>query len=336
MNLVTGATGILGTQVIIELLSRGEKVRALRRPNSKLDTFNRLISDQLEKDQIAERIDWIEGDVLDVPSLLEAMTGVTHVYHCAAVVSYHADDRDQMYAINVEGTSNIVNAALELGQPKICFVSSIAALGKTEGKFWLDENAEWTDSNHNTHYGITKNLSEMEVWRGIQEGLEAIIVNPGFIIGPGDFERSSSSVFTKIDEGMSYYPPGGTGFIGVKDCALMMVNLMQKDINGERYILVAENLSMQELFVSIAESLGKKIPNKEATPTILQLVRIVEWLKQFVTLKKALITKESVKNASVRFYYHNDKIKNALGIEFQPIKEAIAETAAIYQLYKGK
>ncbi|MBX7052904.1 MAG: NAD-dependent epimerase/dehydratase family protein [Flavobacteriales bacterium] len=333
MNLVTGATGILGIQVMAELIQRGEKVRGLKRRSADLSTAGKLLALRTGRENAVDEIEWFEGNVLDVTSLLEAMEGIEHVYHCAAVVSYHADDRDAMYEINVEGTANVVNAALELKKPKICFVSSIAALGKLQNNSWLDEKTEWADSDYNTHYGITKNLSEMEVWRGIQEGLEAIIVNPGFIIGPGDFARSSASVFRKIDEGMSYYPPGGTGFVGVKDCASMMVSLMKKNISGERYILVAENWSMQELFVAIAQSIGKKIPTKEATPAILQLARIAEWFKQFITFKKALITKETVKNASVRFYYKNDKVKSVLGQEFHPIQDAIAETAQIYRQF---
>lgn len=334
MNLVTGATGILGIQVMAELLLRGEKVRGLKRVSGDLSTAQKILAIRTGDDKAIEKIEWVVGNVLDINSLTDAMRDVDHVYHCAAVVSYHADDRDDMYEINVEGTANVVNVALELNRPKICFVSSIAALGKLQKDSWLDEKTEWADSDYNTHYGITKNLSEMEVWRGIQEGLEAIVVNPGFIIGPGDFKRSSSSVFQKIDEGMKYYPPGGTGFIGVKDCASMMISLMKKDISGERFILVAENWSMKELFCSIAQSIGKNIPTREATPTILQIVRIFEWFKQFITFRKALITRETVKNASIRFYYRNDKVKATLGQDFQPLQEAIQDTAQIYRQFE--
>jgi len=285
MNLVTGSTGLLGLQVMYELLLRGEKVRGLKRASSDTRSVEQNFSSQPKGAELFRQIEWVEGDVLDVDSLMEAMTGCKHVYHCAAIVSYHSKDRDEMYAVNVEGTANVVNVALELHLEKLCFVSSIAALGKAKNNSWVHEDVEWTDSDFNTHYGITKNLSEMEVWRGIQEGLEAIVVNPGLIIGPGDFNRSSAALFSKINDGLGYYPPGGTGFIGVHDCAKSMTELMSRPISGERFILVSENLSMQEVFNAIADGLGVKKPNKLASDFILEIARIGELLKEKLTGK---------------------------------------------------
>jgi len=255
------------------------------------------------------------------------MNGCDFVYHCAAVVSYHSKDRDNMYLINVEGTANVVNVALNENISRLCFVSSIAALGKSKPGEVVNEAAVWSDSSYNTHYGITKFLSEMEVWRGIQEGLDAIVVNPGLIIGPGSFDRSSPSIFKKLQEGLSYFPPGGTGFIGVVDCAAAMIDLMKESPSGERYVLVSENLSMKEVFCEIARALGKPLPAKEATPRILMFARMAEAMKELFTGRKALVTKESVKNASIRFYYENDKVSKCLDRTFQPVLLAVKETA---------
>jgi len=223
MNLVTGSTGLLGTHIMIELLRRGEPVRALVRPNSNITCVQQVFDFYGSPD--FNRIHWVVGDVLDIPSLLTAAEGCTRIFHSAAVVSYHAADRENMYAVNVEGTENVINTALHLGNIKIGFVSSIAAVGKAKNNDTVDEESEWIDSAMNTHYAITKHRSEMEFWRGIHEGLEGVAFNSGFIIGPGNPERSSPSLFRKLNEGMSFYPPGGSGFIAATDCAHAIVEL---------------------------------------------------------------------------------------------------------------
>ncbi|MFN0030701.1 MAG: NAD-dependent epimerase/dehydratase family protein [Flavobacteriales bacterium] len=330
MNLVTGATGLLGTHMLIELLQRQEKVRALKRADSNTNMVLSVFK-FYKAEQLFEKIEWVEGDVLDADSLLSAMTDCDHVYHCAAVVSYHKADRQLMYKVNVEGTANVVNAAIEMKTKKLCFVSSIAALGKVKDGDVLNEQNEWKDSDYNTHYGITKHLSELEVWRGVQEGLNAIVVNPGFIIGPGDASRSSASVFRKLNEGLAYYPPGGTGFVAATDCSKMMVDLTTSEVHNERFILVAENLSMKYLFQKVAVALGKKSPEKSANNFIIHWVRMAEWMKEKLTGQKALITRESARNTSVRFYYENEKVKRRLQVEFRKIDNAIQQTAEFFK-----
>jgi nucleoside-diphosphate-sugar epimerase len=331
MNLVTGATGLLGTHLMFELIGSGQPVRALYRSAKTKQHCLMVLRHLGAHESWLERIEWFEGDVLNIPSLMEAMEGAHHVYHCAAVVSYHKKERTLMYAVNTEGTANVVNVALDKGIAKLCHVSSIAALGKPENNGWIDEQAEWKESDLNTHYAITKYLSEMEVWRGVQEGLDVVIVNPGFVIGPGDFERSSSRVFSTIDAGMPFYPPGGTGFVAAIDCARSMTKLMQSEIKNERYVLVGENASMKELFQSISLHLGKKVPNQEASRWAMQLARIGAWLQEIFTGKKALITRETLMNASLRYYYKNDKIKSAVGLEFTSLEEAVKSTASLYK-----
>jgi nucleoside-diphosphate-sugar epimerase len=329
MNLVTGATGLLGTHLMMELLSRGERVRALVRPLANRTAVEDVF--RFCSNKHFESIEWIEGDVLDIDSLQEAMQGCSHVFHCAAIVSYHEADRAEMYRVNTEGTANLINVALHLGNVKVGFVSSIAAIGKAKNNEHVDEESEWVENDMNTHYAITKQLSEMEFWRGLHEGLEGVAFNCGFIIGPGSFERSSPSLFRKLNEGMSFYPPGGTGFIAVSDAAKCIAELTLGKTTHERFILVTENRSMKEVFQLVAKSLGVRVPTHEAKPWILQLARIAEWIKEKMTGRKALVTRETVKNASLRFYYDASKMQGATGLEATPISEAIEQTAAYFK-----
>lgn len=334
MNLVTGATGMLGTHVMLELLIRGQKTKALIRKGANTSIVKKVFEFYYPEKNYFDQIVWAEGDILDIISLQDAMKDCEVVYHTAAIVSYHKADRKAMYTTNIEGTANVVNVALETGIKKLCHVSSIAALGKALQGVSLTEETEWKNSNENPHYGITKHLAEMEVWRGIQEGLPSVIVNPGLIIGPGDFSRSSGGIFTKLNEGLNYYPLGGTGVVSAKDCAIMMADLVQKDISGERYLLVSENTDMKAVFEKVAESLGKPKPQKPATTFIMQVVRIAEWLKEKFTGRKAIVTRESVKRTTQQVFYNNEKVRSAINRDFEPVGIAIEQTGRFFRTMK--
>lgn len=334
MNLVTGASGLLGMHIVAELISKGQPVKALVRQQSDLTPLKEVFSFYgIEKE--LSKINFVFGDVLDTDSLLNAIDSGDTVYHAAAIVSYHSADRKKMYITNVKGTANVVNVALEKGAKRIVQISSIAAL-KRRFDGLVSEEGDWENNDLNTHYGITKHLSELEIWRGIQEGIDGVILNPGFIIGPADFSRSSSSIFSKLNEGFSYYPPGGTGFVGVKDVAQLAVVVANQGKSGERYVAVSENLSMKELFQDVAKELEVQVPSKEAMPWMLQAARIAEWIKEKFTGKKALVTHETVKNASIRFHYSNQKVKDAFQFEFSPIHDAVVETARFYRKQHSK
>jgi dihydroflavonol-4-reductase len=332
MNFVTGGTGMLGAHIIGELLNRQLPVAAgFRNKIGQEETVALLQFQGYSSEQIAS-IQWRLCDILNTDSLITAFDLCTAVYHTAAVVSYHAQDRDLMYETNVQGTANVVNVALLLGGIKLIHVSSIASLGKSTPGQTINENAEWKNSTLNTHYGITKHLSDLEVWRGVQEGLEVLIMHPGFIIGAGSFERSSPSVFKKLNENFSYYPPGGTGFIAARDCAYAMVQLARSPHKNENFILVTQSESMHWLFQQVALSIGKKPPHRLATPLLMHMARIVEWFKESLTGKKALITKETVKNASIQFYYDNHKLLNAVPEHTWNVEKAVAEAGRYFKL----
>jgi len=220
ITFVTGGTGFVGAYLLRYLVQEGVRVRALRRADSPMD----LVA------EIADKVEWVEGDILDVPFLETAMEGVDNVYHCAATVSFDPRDREHMMKVNIEGTANIVNICLSLNIRRLLHVSSIAALGREADTPHVNEAAKWSDSPLNSNYAISKFKAECEVWRGMAEGLDVVVVNPSVIVGSGYWEKGSSALFKTIGKGMKYYPAGGTGFVDVRDVARASIGLMNSDI----------------------------------------------------------------------------------------------------------
>jgi len=316
--LVTGGTGLLGSCLIRMLLPKGYRVRALRRPDSPMD----LLGDA------ASRIDWVEGDVTDIVALEDAFKGVTHVFHCAAMVSFHPRDVDRMMQVNVEGTANLVNLALETGVQKFIYVSSIAALGRTKERPNLDESAKWVQSKANSKYALSKYLGEQEVWRGQVEGLPVAVVNPSIILGSGFWNLGSARFFKQIDEGLKFVPVGNSGFVDVRDVAGFMVRLMESDVTGQRYILNAENIPFRAFFKLVAASLDKKPPPITVTPLLAEIAWRVEWLKEKLLGAEPMVTKESARSSVSSYYYANDKSRSVYGFTYRPLEESIREIGA--------
>ncbi|MEO6759681.1 MAG: SDR family NAD(P)-dependent oxidoreductase, partial [Saprospiraceae bacterium] len=248
--LVTGGTGFLGSYLLRMLAKRGLRVRATRRSGS---------PDDLVK-ELEGQVEWVEADVTDVLGLETAFEGVTHVFHCAAMVSFHPRDVRRMMQINVEGTANVVNLALAHQVKKLVHVSSIASLGRTKERPQLDESAKWVTSKANSQYAISKYLSEQEVWRGQAEGLPTAIVNPAIILGSGFWDQGSARFFSQVDGGLKFAPIGRSGFVDVRDVAAFMIRLMEREVSGERYILNAENMEFARFFGLVASSLQAKPP----------------------------------------------------------------------------
>jgi dihydroflavonol-4-reductase len=286
--LVTGGTGFLGAYIIENLVQKGMSVRAIRR-SAKLPFFI--------APHIFDKVEWVEGDVLDVVSLYEAMQDVDAVIHSAAHVSFHKKDRHQMYQVNVEGTANVVNAAIDNYVPRFVHVSSVAALGRTNKAELIDENRKWEENKNNTHYAITKYKAELEVWRGFAEGLEGVIVNPTAILGYGDWHSSSCAIFKNIYNEFPWYTKGINGFVGVEDVAEAAVQLLRSSINHQRYIINADNVAFRDIFNLIADGFKKKKPNRYATPFMGELAWRMEALKSFFNGKKPLLTKETARVA---------------------------------------
>ena len=326
MVLVTGGTGLVGSHLLHRLVRMSEPVRALRRANSDLS----LVAD------IGDQIEWIEADVLDVTALASAFEGVTKVYHVAAMVSYDPEKKDEMMLVNVEGTTNMVNLCLDFDVQKLLHVSSIAALGRKKTEQKIDEKTVWEDSKYNSPYGVSKFRAEREVWRGIAEGLDAVIINPSVIIGAGKWNETSTQLITSIDKGMMFYPPGITGYVDVRDVSEIAIELMESDITNERYIVNAENLTFKEVFTMIAQDLDKKPPIIKAQKWMAGVAYRLLKLRKVFTGKPALITRELVRNLGNKYYYDHSRIRKALGYSFIPIKDAVADATAAYLESKGK
>ncbi|MFO7613423.1 MAG: NAD-dependent epimerase/dehydratase family protein [Bacteroidales bacterium] len=333
MILVTGATGLVGSFLILELLKKGSTVQALKRPASDL-TMIRNVFDRYAENagDLFNRIEWVEGDILDIFSLEDAMEGITEVYHCAALVSFLPGDRKKLMRVNVEGTANVVNAALEKNIRKLCHVSSIAALGRPESQHEvIDENLVWKASKNNSNYAVSKYGAEREVWRGVAEGLDAVVVNPSVILGVAGPSMGSSRLFNVVWEGLKFYPPGQNGFVDVRDVAWAMVLLMESDIRNERFILNGENVTYKRLFDLIAEGFGKKGPQIGVGPVLAGLSWRVEKVLSGIKGRKPLVTRETARTAVQRYEYSNQKILRTLNFEFTPIEETIRHFCDVFR-----
>jgi dihydroflavonol-4-reductase len=323
MILVTGGTGFLGAYIIKNLVEKGHAVRAIRRSAS-LPFFI--------DESIWAKVEWIEGDVLDVVSLSEAMQDIDTVIHSAAVVSFTKDKRKEMYAVNIDGTANVVNAAVEAGVRRLLHVSSVAALGRTTKASTVTEEKAWEENKNNTHYAITKHHAEMHVWRGFAEGLKGVIINPSTILGFGNWQQSSCAIFKNAYKAFPWYTKGVNGFVGVDDVAEAAVQLVLSDINEKRFIVNAENRSFQSLFNAMAEGFGKAPPSRYASPAMSEVAWRMEKAKAFFTGSKPLLSKETAKVAHSQTSFSNDALRNALpGFSFTPLDAVIKKACDQYK-----
>lgn len=337
MILVTGGTGFLGSHLLFELTRSGNQVRALKRKESDLLNLRQIFSfytDDPEK--LLHNIEWVNGDLLDIFSLEEATTSVSQVYHCGAFVSFVPADKKKMLRVNIEGTANLVNASLRNKISKFCHVSSIAAIGRAEIKGLIDESTRWQASRRNSVYAISKYGAEREVWRGSEEGLDVVVVNPSVIIGPGDFHSGSPRLISLLWNGLKFYSHGVNGFVDVRDVARIMTRLMDDPVKNERFVLSSENLDYQSLFYYIAEFLDKPKPPFKVNPFIAEVAWRVEKLRSLLTGKEPAITRETARTSIQKYYYSNEKIRKHLDYEFIPVKESIRDACKLFLAESGK
>ena len=318
--LITGATGLVGSTVARRFLSENHDVFALYRSGSDRS----LLSD------CEQKITWIEGDILDIPSLETAIEGMDFVVHTAAVVSFVPRDREMMHKVNVEGTTNVVNVCLHKKIQKLCHVSSIAALGRPDARkiipgqdLILDESQRWEDSPENSEYAKTKHFAELEVWRGIAEGLNAVIVNPTLILGEGEWAKSSTQIFRYVYHQKPFYTEGIANYVDVQDVAEIVFQLLLSDISAERFLLNGGSISYHDLFNTIADCMERRRPSFKVGAGLAAVIWRIEAVRTWLMGTKPLITKETAQSAARRIKYNNEKIKNALGFNFQPIEKTV-------------
>jgi nucleoside-diphosphate-sugar epimerase len=281
--------------------------------------------------EIFNKVEWVEGDVLDVVSLEDAMDGVDTVIHAAAIVSFIRKETKQMYKINVEGTANVVNIALEKNIQRFVHISSIAALSRKVDGGHVDEDRKWEEGKINTHYAKSKYKAELEVWRGISEGLNAVILNPSTILGYGDWNTGSSSIFKKVYEEFKWYTPGVNGFVDVEDVAAAVVLVMESGISEQRFIINGDNWPFRKLMDTMAVSFGKKKPAKQTTPLLMSMAWRAEKIKSMVTGQRPILTKESAKVAHSKTYFDNGKFLKAFPqFSFTPLDQTIQRACEKY------
>ena len=329
MILVTGGSGFLGAHLLVQLSAFDKKIIAVKRASTNLNYVKKVFELEGAAHRFAN-IEWKDLDLFDVYAIENGLNGIEQIYHCASEVSFDPKEHRKMIENNVKITANLANAALFCGIKKFMHVSSIAALGRSVQEEIIDESRIWKTDPVNSKYGLSKYKSEMEVWRAYEEGLPVIIVNPAVILGYCPWNEGSGKIFDRAFTGMKYYTNGYTGWVDVKDVATCMIRLMQRDINGERYILSSENKEFKWVFDSIAELMNKPKAKKKANLGLAKWLIVAEKWKSKITGKPPLITKETIKNAILQCNYINEKIKNELDFEFKPVGNSIKETAKLY------
>lgn len=317
MILVTGATGLVGSHLLVQLLEEKEEVKAMFRSEKQIEKVKKVFE---HKNQIClfEKINWVKGDITDIPSLEKAFEQVTHVYHCAAVISFEPKEEALIRKVNIEGTSNIVNCCIDFKVKKLCYVSSIAVLGdRKANESDSTEETEWNFEKSHSDYALSKYGAEMEVWRGFQEGLEVVIVNPGVIFGYG-FSNLGSDLFIQwVKNRIPFYTNGTIGIVGITDVITVMRMLMKSTISGERFIVVGENCSYKELFYYLATLLNTKPPYICASKIFTAIAWRMDWLWSTVTNSKRKLTKSTAASSHANDSYSSEKIEKAIQIMLQ-------------------
>ena len=333
MVFVTGGTGLLGTHILLELLSRGESIRALKRPSSNLSQVKKVFDFYLKEKSENEfsKIEWIEGDILDVVSLEDGIKGCEKVYHCAGMVSFVKKDFRKMMKINKHGTANVVNVALSEGVNHLCYISSTSAICKDHTIPISTENNKWVNSPENSNYAVTKYSAELEVWRGVEEGLDAVIVNPSVILGPGNWHESSTSIFKIVKNGLKFYTPGMNAFIDVRDVATIVAELSDRKIFNERFLVFSENVFFKDVFDKIAKEFHVKSPSVLVKPWMAGLAWRIEGFLRFFFGRKQNITKETAKSSMQIAQYSNQKIKDRINFEFISVDDSIKNTVSYFK-----
>ena len=327
---VTGGTGLVGSHLLVKLTQEGAQVRALKRDGSDLSIVESIF-EFYNCAPLYQNIEWVNGDITDITSLPEAIGNATKAYHTAALVSFDPNDKQKLYKINIEGTANVVNACLEANIKKLCYVSSTAAVGTSmKGKAHGVESNEWVEEEVDSNYALSKHYAENEVWRGVAEGLGAVMVNPSVVIGPGDWNRSSGTLFKTVFKGLKFYTPGSNAFVDVRDVADAMYVLMESDISEERFLLIGENLSFLSLFTKIAAALNVKPPTVLVKGVLIGFAWRIEKVRSFITRTNPVVTKESAQSATSDVTYSAQKFIDATSFKFRDINEASKNAAAFF------
>ena len=329
MILVTGGTGLVGAHLLLYLIESENigagEIRAIYRNLATIKKTESLFR-RYHKSVLFDAIEWIRADIIDVPTLEDAFKGIDCVYHCAALISFDPKDENALRKTNIEGTANIVNFCLAKGVKKLCYISSTAALGDlANNETVITEETEWNPEKPHSDYAISKYGAEMEIWRGQQEGLDIIIVNPGIIIGPGFQDQGSGLLFKKVANGLRYYTLGIAAFVAVSDVVSIAVRLMKSDIRNERFILVGQHLLFRDVLNTIADVLKVKRPKHHIPPYLMEIAWRMDWIISTVFGMKRKLTRTTATASYSKNIYSNEKIKTALPTDFVDVHHYIRD-----------
>lgn len=330
MILVTGGTGLLGSHLLLELVKAGKQVKAIRRETSDTEMVRKVFSYyNAEPGDLAAKIHWVNADLLDFGAIDDAMADVTEVYHAGAVVSFYPGDHKAMLKVNINGTANLVNKAIEKKVSKFCFVSSVATLGRAQNNDVSTEETYWVPSGKNSVYAVSKYGAEREIWRGMEEGLNAVIVNPAVILGPG-FWHHNSGLFRLVHEGLKYYTRGMNGYVDARDTCTAMIRLMDQNIFGERFICSAGHITYQDFFTLVARYLDKPAPSVNVSPAMTSIAWRAGAARAFLTGSTPVVTREMAITASQVYKYSSEKIFKTLGFKFRSVEDSVREICGYY------
>lgn len=337
-TLVTGATGLIGSHIVRRLLAENVPVAALYRP---LNGYG-LLAD------VADRLTWYEGDVLDIPSLEAAIRPGCDVVHCAAVVSFVPKDRARMEQVNVEGTANVVNVCLKAGIHKLAYLSSVAALGRPEAKggtpaqagqapqpMVITEEQKWEESPMNSAYAKTKYRAELEVWRGSAEGLPVVLVNPSVVLGAGDWTRSSTQLIKYVYDEKRFYTDGDINYVDVLDVADALVKLLHSDVAEQRFILNAGAMPYRDFLAQLAQALGKRPPTVRVPPGLANVLWRLEALRSWVLGTSPLVTRETARSASHRYRFPGERITQVIDFQYRSLSDTLTRIGQFVKRQPG-
>jgi nucleoside-diphosphate-sugar epimerase len=320
MIFLTGGTGLLGSYLLRELVAGGKEVSALYR-------------NEIPQTGYSDQVHWIKGDIQDIVLLEEVMLQVKQVYHCAATVSFNPQKKYELLKVNAEGTANIVNAALKTRIEKLVHVSSVSAMGRKRDGMLVTEETKWEEESNNSNYGRSKYFAELEVWRGMSEGLNAVIVNPTLILGAGNWNTGSSAIFKKAWNQFPWYTDGISGFVDAADVAKAMIMLMESEVSNERFIISAENWPFKKVFTEMALAFKKRPPYKKASPYMAGLLWRIEKIRSYFTGSEPLLTREAADTARRKVYFDNSKLMRFLPqFAYKPLQQTIEENCNAYQI----
>jgi len=326
MIFVTGGTGLVGSHILLELSKNGKQFKALKREFSSLSICKNIFKHYNAED-LFEKINWVEGDVNDIPSLESEMKNCEKVLHCAAVVSFQPSDAELVKKVNIEGTANVMNVALNSGVKRVGFVSSIAALGRNSSEGIVDEECHFKKTKLDSNYALSKYYAEQEVWRASHEGLEVVIVNPSVILGPGNWSKGSSQIFQKIHSGLKFYTPGSTGYVDVVDVANSLVALLFSNVKNERFIVNGANLKYRDCFDRIAVAFKKPKSTIKVTQLLKEIAWRIESVRSYFLGVKSLLTRETANSAMTNSSFSTTKIKEVINFNFTDIDTTIKKYA---------